>query len=46
MPAREFARFGLLVLRHGRWDATVVLQDSAFLARARQPSGADNPAYG
>ncbi len=46
MPAREFARFGLLVLRHGRWDTTVVLQDSAFLAKARQPSGTDNPAYG
>lgn len=46
MPAREFARFGLLVLRHGRWDGTTVLQDSAFLARARQPSGTDNPAYG
>ncbi|MBU6367461.1 MAG: serine hydrolase, partial [Gemmatimonadetes bacterium] len=46
MPAREFARFGLLVLRHGRWDTTPVLQDSAFLTRARQPSGTDNPAYG
>ena len=24
----------------------MVLQDSAFLVRARQPSGTDNPAYG
>ena len=46
MPAREFARFGLLVLRHGRWDNVTVLQDSAFLAQARRPSGSDNPAYG
>jgi CubicO group peptidase (beta-lactamase class C family) len=46
MPAREFARFGLLVLHHGRWNGTTVLQDSAFLAQARRPSGSDNAAYG
>ena len=46
MPAREFARFGLLVLRHGRWDATTVLQDSVFLTQSRRPSGTDNGAYG
>jgi CubicO group peptidase (beta-lactamase class C family) len=46
MPAREFARFGLLVLRHGRWDTTPVLTDSAALTQARRPSGTDNAAYG
>jgi CubicO group peptidase (beta-lactamase class C family) len=46
MSARDFARFGLLMLRHGRWNGTPILSDSAFLARARTWSGTDNRAYG
>ncbi len=44
--ARDFARFGLLTLNHGRWNGTQVLADSALLHQARQPSGTDNPSYG
>jgi CubicO group peptidase (beta-lactamase class C family) len=44
--ARDFARFGLLMLNHGRWNGAQVLADSALLARARQPSGTDNASYG
>jgi CubicO group peptidase (beta-lactamase class C family) len=44
--ARDFARFGLLMLNHGRWDGTRVHADSAFLATARRPSGTDNLSYG
>jgi CubicO group peptidase (beta-lactamase class C family) len=44
--ARDFARFGLLLLQHGRWDGTTVLRDSVSLAQARRWSGTDNLSYG
>lgn len=44
--ARDFARFGILTLNHGRWNGTQVLADSALLRQARQPSGSDNLSYG
>lgn len=44
--ARDFARFGILTLNHGRWNGTQVLADSALLHQARQPSGTDNQSYG
>jgi CubicO group peptidase (beta-lactamase class C family) len=44
--ARDFARFGILTLRHGRWHDVAVLADSARLAQARQYSGTDNLSYG
>lgn len=44
--ARDFARFGILTLNHGRWNGVQLVADSALLARARQPSGTDNLSYG
>lgn len=44
--ARDFGRFGLLMLQHGRWNGAVVLQDSVLLAQARRWSGTDNQSYG
>ncbi|WKW13186.1 serine hydrolase [Pseudogemmatithrix spongiicola] len=44
--ARDFARFGILTLNHGRWNGAQLVADSALLARARQPSGTDNLSYG
>lgn len=44
--ARDFARFGLLMLRHGRWNDVPVIGDSAYLTAAREWSGTDNKAYG
>lgn len=44
--ARDFARFGILTLNHGRWNGTQVVADSAMLRDARTPSGSDNPSYG
>jgi CubicO group peptidase (beta-lactamase class C family) len=44
--ARDFARFGLLMLHYGRWDGAMVLQDTASLAQARRWSGSDNQSYG
>ncbi len=44
--ARDFARFGILTLNHGRWNGNQILADSALLHQARQPSGTDNLSYG
>lgn len=44
--ARDFARFGALVLQHGRWNGVTVLRDSAYLATSRARSDTDNKAYG
>lgn len=44
--ARDFARFGILMLQHGRWDGVPVIADSALLHAARTPSGSDNASYG
>lgn len=46
MSARDFARFGLLVLRHGRWGTDTILADSAALAQSRRYSGTTNQSYG
>lgn len=43
---RDMARFGLLVLAHGDWGASNVLQNKAYLDEALHPSQALNPAYG
>ncbi len=45
MPARDMARFGLMVERLGRWRSARVV-DEAYLAEALRPSQALNPAYG
>jgi len=42
---RDMARFGLLVLNHGRWDGRQVV-DSAWLAASLRTQAPDNPAYG
>lgn len=44
--ARDFARFGILTLNHGRWNGNQILADSALLHQARRPSGTDNLSYG
>lgn len=44
--ARDFARFGILTLNHGRWNGRQVLADSALLHQARTPSGTTNLSYG
>ncbi|MCY1018844.1 serine hydrolase domain-containing protein [Pyxidicoccus sp. MSG2] len=45
MSARDFARFGLLMMADGAWNGTQVAP-SAYLATATRPSQALNPAYG
>jgi CubicO group peptidase (beta-lactamase class C family) len=44
--ARDFARFGILTLNHGRWNGTQIIADSALLRQARTHSGTDNLSYG
>jgi len=44
--AHDLARFGLLVLRRGRWRKTVVLADQDYLKKSTRPSQRLNPAYG
>lgn len=44
--ARDFARFGILTMNHGRWNGAQILADSALLQQARKPSGTDNLSYG
>ena len=43
--ARDLARFGLLVLRGGRWGDRQLVS-AEFLTRATQPSQTLNPSYG
>ncbi len=38
--ARDFARFGQMVLNHGKWEGKTVL-DSAFLHKATRPAATD-----
>lgn len=45
LSARDMARFGLLVLAHGRWAGTPVV-DSAWVAEMTRPQAPDNAAYG
>ncbi|MGD8418275.1 MAG: serine hydrolase [Pseudomonadales bacterium] len=44
--ARDLARFGLLMLRNGRWGDAVLLDDMEYLTASTSPSQALNPAYG
>lgn len=44
--ARGMARFGLLMLSNGIWNATPVQTDLAYLQAMRTPSQSLNPSYG
>ena len=43
---RSMARFGLLLLNKGRWDATPILLDTAYLRQMVNTSQNINPSYG
>ncbi len=43
---RMMARFGLLMLNEGKWNNTVVLNDTAYFRQMVNSSQALNPAYG
>lgn len=44
--AKDLARFGLLMLRHGSWAEDRQLADAGYLMASTRPSQALNPAYG
>lgn len=44
--ARDAARFGLLLLNKGSWEASQVLSDSLYYQQMTQPSQDLNPSYG
>jgi CubicO group peptidase (beta-lactamase class C family) len=44
--ARDLARFGLLMLRHGTWGDVNLLENPEYLEASTAPSQALNPAYG
>lgn len=44
--ARDLARLGLLVLRHGQWDGADMLGNPGYIERATKSSQDLNPAYG
>ena len=44
--ARSMARFGLLLLNKGKWDATPVLTDTAYFRQMTTTSQNINPSYG
>jgi CubicO group peptidase (beta-lactamase class C family) len=44
--ARSMARFGLLVLNHGRWNNTTVMNDSLYFNAMVNSSQPLNPSYG
>lgn len=44
--ARTMARFGLLVLNKGKWDNTLILNDSTYFNEMTNSSQNINPAYG
>jgi CubicO group peptidase (beta-lactamase class C family) len=44
--ARDLARFGLLILAHGRWNDESVIADRDYLHAALRPSQTLNPSYG
>ena len=44
--ARSMARFGLLMLRGGKWAGETVLQDAGYVQAMTQPSQALNRSYG
>ena len=43
---RSMARFGLLLLNKGKWDATSILSDTAYLRQMTNTSQNINPSYG
>lgn len=44
--ARSMARFGLLMLNKGRWDKTIILNDTTYFKNMITPSQNINPSYG
>jgi CubicO group peptidase (beta-lactamase class C family) len=44
--ARSMARFGLLLLNKGKWDQTVIVSDSNYMAAQTSTSQNLNPSYG
>jgi CubicO group peptidase (beta-lactamase class C family) len=44
--ARSMARFGLLLLNKGKWDATTILTDTAYFRQMTNSSQTLNPSYG
>ena len=44
--ARSMARFGLLLLNHGRWANNVLLSDTAYFNQMTHSSQSINPSYG
>lgn len=44
--ARSMARFGLLLLNKGKWDATPILTDTAYFRQMTNTSQNINPSYG
>jgi CubicO group peptidase (beta-lactamase class C family) len=44
--ARSMARFGLLLLNKGKWDATSILTDTAYFRQMTNTSQNINPSYG
>lgn len=44
--ARDMARFGLLALNRGIWDADTLLHNQAYFDAMIQPSQDENPSYG
>jgi CubicO group peptidase (beta-lactamase class C family) len=44
--ARDMARFGLLILNHGKWEQTNVLSDENFYRQMVNTSQSLNPSYG
>ncbi|MCF8253140.1 MAG: serine hydrolase [Bacteroidia bacterium] len=44
--ARSMARFGLLLLNHGKWDQTEILTDTAYFRQMTNSSQNLNPSYG
>src|SRR5215467_7575137 len=43
---RDLARFGLLILAHGKWEGKDVVQDQDYLREMLMPSQSLNPSYG
>jgi len=43
---RRMARFGLLMLNHGKWNQTPVMTDMNYYQEMIQPSQSLNPSYG
>jgi CubicO group peptidase (beta-lactamase class C family) len=44
--ARSMARFGLLILNHGKWNSTVIMSDTSYFNQMVNTSQSLNPSYG